>query len=122
VSRFLVALLFVVAFLDFFFATVHSSSKSTKSCLPDLIGAPKPREYATQPELDFLNYVLDGASQTDAARWAGLSKGINLTNLMKRPLIDQTFAELQEKRKNQSVQGTHEVQNQTGSDVWSRQR
>ena len=24
----------------------------------------KPREYATQPELDFLSYVLDGASKT----------------------------------------------------------
>jgi hypothetical protein len=67
-------------------------------------GGSEPREYATPPELEFLNYVLDGASKTDAARWAGLSKGINLTSLMKRPLIDQTFGELREKRKDQSVE------------------
>jgi phage terminase small subunit len=67
-------------------------------------GGKKTREYVTSPELEFLNYVLDGANHTDAARRAGLSKGINLTSLMKRPLIDQTFAELQEKRKKQSVE------------------
>ena len=57
-------------------------------------GGSEPRDYVTSDELDFLNYVLDGASKTDAARWAGLSKGISLTSLMKRPLIDQTFAEV----------------------------
>jgi hypothetical protein len=62
-------------------------------------GGSKLREYATQPELDFLNYVLDGASKTDAARRAGLSKGINITTIMLRPVIDKTFKELQEKRK-----------------------
>jgi hypothetical protein len=67
-------------------------------------GRKKTREYVTSPELEFLNYVLDGANHTDAAHRAGLSKGINLTSLMKRPLIDQTFAELQEKRENQSVE------------------
>jgi phage terminase small subunit len=67
-------------------------------------GGSKLREYATQPELDFLNYVLDGALKTDAARRAGLSKGVNLTNLLRRPLIAQTFAELQEKRKDQSIE------------------
>jgi hypothetical protein len=67
-------------------------------------GGKKTREYVTSPELEFLNYVLDGANHTDAARRASLSKGINLTSLMKRPLIDQTFAELQEKRKDQSVE------------------
>jgi hypothetical protein len=67
-------------------------------------GGKKPREYVTQPELDFLNNVLDGARKIDAARWAGLSKGVNLTNIMLRPVIEQTFKELQEKRKDQSVE------------------
>jgi hypothetical protein len=67
-------------------------------------GGQHAHQYVTSPELDFLNYVLDGASKTDAARWAGLSKGINLTSLMRRPLIDQTLAELQEKRKHQSIE------------------
>jgi hypothetical protein len=48
--------------------------------------------------------VLDGALKTDAARWANLPKGVNLTNILLRPLIQQTFAELQEKRKDQSVE------------------
>jgi hypothetical protein len=60
-------------------------------------GGKQARQYVGSPELEFLNYVLDGANHTDAARRAGLSKGINLTSLMKLPIIDQTFAELQEK-------------------------
>jgi hypothetical protein len=62
-------------------------------------GGKQARQYVTSPELDFLNYVLDGALKTDAARWAGLSKGINLTSLMRRPLIQKTLKELEEKRK-----------------------
>jgi hypothetical protein len=67
-------------------------------------GGSEPREYVTSDELDFLNYVLDGASKTDAARRAGLSKGINITSIMLRPVIDKTFKEFQEKRKDQSVE------------------
>jgi hypothetical protein len=48
--------------------------------------------------------LLDGASKTDAARRAGLSKGINITTIMLRPEIDKTFKELREKRKDQSVE------------------
>jgi len=68
------------------------------------VGGRRPREYVTSAELDFLNYLLDGASKTDAARWAGLSAGINVTDLLKRPIIDHTFKELQEKRATQSVE------------------
>ena len=67
-------------------------------------GGSEPREYVTSDELDLLNYVLDGASKTDAARRVGLSKGINITTIMLRPVIDKTFKELQEKRKDQSVE------------------
>jgi hypothetical protein len=35
---------------------------------------------------------------------AGLSKGVNLTNIMLRRVIEQTFKELQEKRKDQSIE------------------
>jgi hypothetical protein len=40
--------------------------------------------------LDFLNYVLDGASKTDAARRAGLSKGINSQELSCAVLVPLT--------------------------------
>jgi hypothetical protein len=64
----------------------------------------KTREYVTNQELEVLNNLLDGSNHRDAARRAGLSEGVNLTNLLRRPLIAQTFAELQEKRKDQSIE------------------
>src|SRR4029077_13674992 len=68
-------------------------------------GGSKAREYVTNQELEVLNNLLDGSNHRDAARRAGLSEGVNVTSLLLRPLIDKTFKELQEKRKDQSVEG-----------------
>jgi hypothetical protein len=67
-------------------------------------GGSKRREYVTNQELEVLNNLLDGSNHRDAARRAGLSEGVNVTSLLLRPMIDRTFKELQEKRKNQSVE------------------
>ena len=67
-------------------------------------GGSKRREYVTNQELEVLNNLLDGSNHRDAARRAGLSEGINVTDLLKRPIIDHTFKELQEKRATQSVE------------------
>src|ERR1700676_1364825 len=67
-------------------------------------GGSKPHEFVIQPHLDFLTYLLDGATHKDAWRGAGLpSSEENPYALMKRPLIQQTMKELAEKRKDQSV-------------------
>jgi hypothetical protein len=51
-----------------------------------------------------LNNLLDGATHRDAARRAGVSKGVNVTTMLLRPIIARTFKKLQEKRTNQSVE------------------
>jgi hypothetical protein len=67
-------------------------------------GGCKPREIVTQPQLDFLNYILDGASLRDAWRWAGFPSHVNnCYELFQRPLMQATLKELQEKRKDRSV-------------------
>ena len=62
-------------------------------------GGSKAREYVTNQELELLNNLLDGATHRDAARRAGVSKGVNVTTMLLRPIIARTFKELQEKRK-----------------------
>ena len=68
------------------------------------VGGSKAREYVTNQELELLNNLLDGATHRDAARWAGVSNGVNVTSLLLRPIVARTFKELQEKRTNQSVE------------------
>lgn len=68
-------------------------------------GGKKPREFVTQPQLDFLNYLLDGAAIRDAWRWSGMpSSEKNAYEILKRPLLIKTRKELEEKRKDQSVE------------------
>jgi hypothetical protein len=67
-------------------------------------GGGKSREFVTQPELDFLNYILDGATKKDAWVWAGFPSHFNNCHeLLQRPLIVKTLKELEEKRKDQST-------------------
>lgn len=68
-------------------------------------GGKQAREFVTQPQLDFLNYLLDGASVRDAWRWSGMpSSEKNAYEVLKRPLMIQTRKELEERRKDQSVE------------------
>jgi hypothetical protein len=63
------------------------------------VGGSKAREYVTNQELELLNNLLDGATHR-----AGVSKGVNVTTMLLRPITVRTFKELQEKRTNQSVE------------------
>jgi hypothetical protein len=71
------------------------------------VGRTTSREYVIQSELDFLNYLLDGATKVDAWRWAGyMSNSDNCYQILQRPLIQRTFKELEDRRKEQSVQAS----------------
>lgn len=74
-------------------------------------GGRKPKEFITQPELDFCNYLLDGASKTDAARWAGFPDHASQRafELLRKPIVQKTLAELQEQRKKESVERTAQL-------------
>lgn len=67
-------------------------------------GGKKPRDYVTQPELDFLNFLLDGATKKDAWRWAGFpGSSFNCHTLLKRPLIESTFDQMKDERRKAAI-------------------
>jgi hypothetical protein len=82
-------------------------------------GGSRAREYATNQEIEVLNNLLDSPNHRDAARRAGLPKGFNVGRMLLRPVIAQTFAELQAKRLNESAEAAErrrEERSQFGHD------
>jgi hypothetical protein len=67
-------------------------------------GGSKTREYATNQEVELLTHLLDGASHRDAARRAGVSQGVNVTEMLRRPVIAKTFQEMQATRLSESME------------------
>lgn len=78
-------------------------------------GGRKPREIITQPELDLLNYILDGATKADAARWAGFpgsNPSQHAQNALRKPIVQATLVELQELRKKESIERTGQLRDE----------
>lgn len=78
-------------------------------------GGGKPKEYITQPELDLLNYILDGATKADAARWAGFpgsNPSQHAQNALRKPIVQKTLVELQELRKKESIERTGQLRDE----------
>jgi len=75
-------------------------------------GGKKPQEFITQPELDFCNYLLDGATGKDAVIWAGFptkTPSQLAYNLRHKPIVARTLEELQEQRKKESIERTSQL-------------